>query len=83
MATLLRCVTTFEGRPADAATILGHLAEYLEKSNKMTNPRTTVTGSPDLEAIERTCPNCGARLEEQKCELKCPRCFYFKSCSDY
>src|SRR3990172_3731347 len=26
-----RCITTFEGRPADAATILGHLAEYFGK----------------------------------------------------
>ena len=26
-----RCITTFEGRPADAAAILGHLAEYFEK----------------------------------------------------
>jgi ribosomal protein S27AE len=50
----------------------------------MTNPTTTEkpdTGS--LESIERTCPNCGARLHEQKCELKCPQCHYFKSCSDY
>jgi ribosomal protein S27AE len=56
----------------------------------MTNPTTTV--KPDrpqkdhldhLEKIERTCPNCGAHLEEHKCELKCPVCAYFKSCSDY
>ncbi len=26
-----RCITTFEGRPADAAAILGHLAEYFGK----------------------------------------------------
>jgi hypothetical protein len=37
----------------------------------------------NLEDIERTCPNCGARLDEHKCELKCPNCSYFKSCSDY
>jgi ribosomal protein S27AE len=50
----------------------------------MTNPTTTV--GPDklnLEKIERTCPNCGAHLDEHKCELKCPVCHYFKSCSDY
>lgn len=47
----------------------------------MTNP--TTTEKPDLEGIERTCPNCGMRLHEQKCELKCPQCHYFKSCSDY
>lgn len=26
-----RCITTFEGRPTDAAAILGHLAEYFQK----------------------------------------------------
>ena len=26
-----RCITTFEGRPADAAAILGHLADYFTK----------------------------------------------------
>jgi len=36
-----------------------------------------------LEKIERTCPNCGAQLDEQKCKLVCPNCFYFKSCSDF
>jgi exosome complex RNA-binding protein Csl4 len=39
--------------------------------------------TPDLEKIERTCPNCGAQLDEEKCKLTCPRCFYFKSCSDF
>ena len=60
----------------------------------MTNPTTIV--KPDrlgqldhldhldhLEKLERTCPNCGAHLEEHKCELRCPVCAYFKSCSDY
>ena len=36
-----------------------------------------------VEQIERTCPNCGAQLDEQKCKLVCPNCFYFKSCSDF
>ena len=56
----------------------------------MTNPTTTVKPDPArrdnrdvLEKLERTCPNCGAHLEEHKCELKCPVCAYFKSCSDY
>lgn len=49
----------------------------------MTNPVMTERPELNLEGIERTCPNCGARLHEQKCELKCPQCNYFKSCSDY
>ena len=41
------------------------------------------TDPVDPEKIERTCPNCGAQLDEEKCKLKCPTCFYFKSCSDF
>jgi hypothetical protein len=34
---------------------------------------------------ELTCPNCGARLLEEKCKLRCPNrnCGYFASCSDF
>ena len=37
----------------------------------------------DLEAIERTCPNCGMQMDENRCKLNCPKCGYFKSCSDF
>jgi len=33
-----RCITTFEGRAADAATILGHLAEYFSKEQQDDKP---------------------------------------------
>ena len=36
-----------------------------------------------VEQIERTCPNCGAQLDQQKCKLVCSNCFYFKSCSGF
>lgn len=37
----------------------------------------------DPESVIRTCPNCGARLQESRCKLLCPRCHYYMSCSDY
>ena len=48
--------------------------------------------SPDLStecAIEaenepwRWCPRCGHELHNEKCKLRCPRCHYFMSCSDF
>lgn len=33
-----RCITTFEGRPAEAATILSHLAEYFGKEQEDDKP---------------------------------------------
>ncbi|HYV33812.1 MAG TPA: hypothetical protein VE973_03110 [Candidatus Limnocylindria bacterium] len=33
-----RCITTFEGRPGDAATILGHLAEYFGQTQGDNKP---------------------------------------------
>ncbi|HXE31371.1 MAG TPA: hypothetical protein VN515_06180 [Terriglobales bacterium] len=29
------------------------------------------------------CPQCSRRLEERGCKLRCPRCGYYLSCSDY
>jgi hypothetical protein len=29
------------------------------------------------------CPLCGARLRNQGCKYRCPRCRYFMSCSDF
>lgn len=29
------------------------------------------------------CPNCSARLVNQGCKYRCPRCHYFMSCSDF
>jgi len=31
----------------------------------------------------RWCPRCGHELENHKCKLRCPRCHYFMSCSDF
>ena len=44
---------------------------------------TTVITKVDLEKIERTCPNCGTTMDDNHCKLNCPKCGYFKSCSDF
>ena len=31
----------------------------------------------------RWCPRCGHELHNEKCKLRCPRCQYFMSCSDF
>ncbi len=31
----------------------------------------------------RWCPRCGHELHNEKCKLRCPRCYYFMSCSDF
>jgi hypothetical protein len=60
------------------------LRNILEKSNRTISLMTTGTCNPsEIEKIERTCPNCGAQLDEQKCKLVCPNCSYYKSCSDF
>jgi len=31
----------------------------------------------------RFCLHCGHELINEKCKLRCPRCHYFMSCSDF
>ncbi len=31
----------------------------------------------------RYCLQCGHELVNEKCKLRCPRCHYFMSCSDF
>ena len=31
----------------------------------------------------RWCPRCGHELYNDHCKLKCPKCHYFLSCSDF
>jgi hypothetical protein len=29
------------------------------------------------------CPNCSTQLVDHRCKLKCPKCGYYLSCSDF
>lgn len=31
----------------------------------------------------RWCPRCGGELHNEKCKLRCRKCHYFMSCSDF
>lgn len=53
------------------------------EAREAASPESLEAPSPDPEAVMRTCPNCGARLQESRCKLLCPRCHYYMSCSDY
>ncbi|QXD15982.1 hypothetical protein GQ464_003260 [Rhodocaloribacter litoris] len=46
-------------------------------------PSTPATASSVACAYWDYCPNCGARLHNQGCKYRCPRCHYFMSCSDF
>jgi hypothetical protein len=50
---------------------------------RLPTPQEEQPPKADPEALVRTCPNCGAALEERRCKLLCPRCHYYMSCSDY
>jgi NADH pyrophosphatase NudC (nudix superfamily) len=42
------------------------------------SPNKTISGEH-----WRFCPQCGHELINEKCKLRCPRCHYFMSCSDF
>lgn len=43
--------------------------------------RGTVAGAKADPA--QYCPNCSMKLQESRCKLKCPRCGFYLSCSDF
>jgi tRNA(Ile2) C34 agmatinyltransferase TiaS len=49
-----------------------------EQPDPEPNPTAAAPEEPML-----YCPQCSRRLEERGCKLRCPRCGYYMSCSDY
>jgi hypothetical protein len=46
-------------------------------------PLETTDASEAIAEHWRWCPQCGHELHNEKCKLRCPRCHYFMSCSDF
>jgi len=53
-----------------------------DQSNEETPEPACPTGSETGEHW-RYCPQCGQELVNEKCKLRCLRCHYFMSCSDF
>jgi hypothetical protein len=55
-----------------------------QKSN---NNEINACSAPSSQNISgehwRFCLQCGHELINEKCKLRCPRCHYFMSCSDF
>lgn len=57
-----------------------------EQRHASTAPDETACSLPANDATGkywRWCPRCGHELHNEKCKLRCPRCHYFMSCSDF
>lgn len=50
----------------------------LQKPTKSEAPAAHVL---DVERLARTCLNCGAQMQDQRCRLACT-CGYYASCTD-
>jgi len=46
-------------------------------------PTEAVAPSDESGEHWRFCLRCGHELVNEKCKLRCPRCHYFMSCSDF
>jgi hypothetical protein len=47
----------------------------------MDTTKPATTRRPATEWVH-ICERCGERMEEQKCKIICPNCFYTRDCSD-
>jgi hypothetical protein len=61
----------------------------MKSPEKFSSTATTTDAcpAPSAKSISgehwRFCLQCGHELINEKCKLRCPRCHYFMSCSDF
>jgi hypothetical protein len=55
------------------------------KEGMVENSKLDMNAVPKAETadVSRFCPTCGSRMRESGCKLKCDRCGFFLSCSDF
>jgi len=68
----------------DSAHASTHATPVADEREPAVRPLTRME-DPSGESGEhwRWCPRCGHELHNEKCKLRCPRCHYFMSCSDF
>jgi hypothetical protein len=52
-------------------------------SNNDSQPDSCPANAENSGEHWRYCLRCGHELINEKCKLRCPRCHYFMSCSDF
>jgi hypothetical protein len=60
------------------------LSKRQKKKPPVSDQACTAPAQEDVSGEHwRYCPQCGHELINHKCKLRCPRCNYFMSCSDF
>jgi hypothetical protein len=71
-------------RGSEGAAMLRGMKDTTPKAVPGLCPAEASTDSRDVSGeYWRWCPRCGHELHNEKCKLRCPRCHYFMSCSDF
>lgn len=62
-----------------------HREDTSSSAKEPSGPSCDALGGTTSDSGEywRWCPRCCHELQNEKCKLRCPRCHYFMSCSDF